>query len=81
MSKISRDDELVTLMLKRNPKERLARILSVVENCILQRLLKIVEQRMHNWKSDKNLADIQHCGVSSKVGLNRALTLAGIPAC
>ncbi len=81
MSKISRDDELVTLMSKRNPKECQARILSAVENDISRRLLKIVEQRMHNWKSDKNLADIQHCGVSSKVELNRAMTLAGMPAC
>ena len=68
-------------MLKRNPKERLARIPSVVENGISRQLLKIAEQRMHNWKSDKDLADIQHCCVSSKTGFNRALTLAGMPAC
>lgn len=81
MSKISRDDELVVMMLKRNPKERHARVLSAVENGISRQLLKIVEQGMHNGKSDKDLDDIQHCDVSSKAGFNRALTLAGVAAC
>ena len=81
MSKISRGNELVAKMLKRNPKERHAMILSAVENGISRQLLKIVEQGMHNGKSDKDLDDIQHCDISSKAGLNRARTLAGMVAC
>ena len=72
---------MVAMMLKRNPKERHARIPSAVENGISRQLLKIVEQGMRNGKSDKDLDDIQHCNVSSKVGLDRVLALAGMPAC